>query len=100
MTIEVFISDGNRKINWLHHEYNSIENVLKKHGFKPVEDSVMVESFGKFIPVKSSELGATRLFQCPYCYMGAYKRVSIQLKSQPLKPVKKPAVNMVPADVR
>ena len=79
---EVVISDGIRIGNYEYHEYARIATVLKDHGFKPVGKMVgILTGGGSHVPVKGDDLEHTRLFQCPYTWVGSLPRVTIRLMS-------------------
>lgn len=79
---EVLISDGIRIGNYEYHEYARIATVLKDHGFKPVGKMVgILTGGGSHVPVKGDDLEHTRLFQCPYTWVGSLPRVTIRLMS-------------------
>lgn len=77
---EVLISDGIRIGNYEYPEYTRIATVLKDHGFKPVGKMVgILTGGGGHVHVKGNDLEHTRLFQCPYTWVGDLQRVTIHL---------------------
>ena len=79
---EVLISDGIRIGNYEYPENAKIADVLKDHGFKPVGNIVgILTGGGSHVPVKVDDLEHTRLFQCPYTWVGSLPRVTIRLMS-------------------
>ena len=79
---EVLISDGIRICNYEYPENAKIADVLKDHGFKPVGKMVgILTGGGSHVPVKGDDLEHTRLFQCPYTWVGSLPRVTIRLMS-------------------
>ena len=79
---EVLISDGIRIGNYEYPENAKIADVLKDHGFKPVGNMVgILTGSGSHVPVKGDDLEHTRLFQCPYTWVGSLSRVTIRLMS-------------------
>ena len=79
---EVLISDGIRIGNYEYPENAKIADVLKDHGFKPVGNMVgILTGGGSHVPVKGDDLEHTRLFQCPYTWVGSLPRVTIRLMS-------------------
>ena len=80
--IEVLISDGIRIGNYEYPENAKIADILKDHGFKPVGNMVgILTGGGSHVPVKGDDLEHTRLFQCPYTWVGSLPRVTIRLMS-------------------
>ena len=79
---EVLISDGIRIGNYEYPGNAKIADVLKDHGFKPVGKMVgILTGGGSHVPVKGDDLEHTRLFQCPYTWVGSLPRVTIRLMS-------------------
>lgn len=79
---EVLISDGIRIGNYEYPENAKIADVLKDHGFKPVGNMVgILTGGGSHVPVKGDDLEHTRLFQCPYTWVGSLPRITIRLMS-------------------
>ena len=79
---EVLISDGIRIGNYEYPEDARIANILKDHGYKPVGKMVgILTGGGGHVPVKGDDLEHTRLFQCPYTWVGSLPRVTIRLMS-------------------
>ena len=79
---EVLISDGIRIGNYEYPENAKIADVLKDHGFKPAGKMVgILTGGGSHVPVKGDDLEHTRLFQCPYTWVGSLPRVTIRLMS-------------------
>jgi hypothetical protein len=77
---EVLISDGIRIGNYEYPEDANIATVLKDHGFKPVGKMVgILTGGGVHIQVNGDDLEHTRLFQCPYTWVGDLQRVTIRL---------------------
>lgn len=77
---EVLISDGIRIGNYEYPEDARIANILKNHGFKPVSKMVgILTGGGGHVPIKGDDLEHTRLFQCPYTWVGDLQRVTIHL---------------------
>ena len=79
---EVLISDGIRIGNYEYPEDARIANILKDHAFRPVGEMVgILTGGGSHVPVKGDDLEHTRLFQCPYTWVGSLPRVTIRLMS-------------------
>lgn len=77
---EVLISDGIRIGNYEYPEDAKITDILKDHGFKPVGKMVgILTGCGGHVPIKGDDLEHTRLFQCPYTWVGDLQRVTIHL---------------------
>lgn len=77
---EVLISDGIRIGNYEYPEDARISNILKDHGFKPVGKMVgILTGGGGHVHVNGNDLEHTRLFQCPYTWVGDLQRVTIHL---------------------
>lgn len=79
---EVLISDGIRIGNYEYPKNAKIADVLKDHGFKPVGNMVgILTGGGGHVHVNGNDLEHTRLFQCPYTWVGSLPRVTIRLMS-------------------
>lgn len=95
--VEVLISDGNRKVNWMHPVDESIAGILQDHLFKPVANSVRVMDGANWKEIPEPE--RVTLGDCQTIREHGVSRVRIELKSVPEKKVKKTADVRNAADV-